>query len=143
MWGNKQTKENIAVREPKATPLLSCGSRLPIAGKMSTKEVEILPKKYPATSEELRKDVRDLELKETNLVRRRAFAAIADALEAKIIVRDRYGNLMGTDVDHKIRLQAAKDALEILGDNNDSLGSKIPLIKIGLSNGNTLEIGGK
>ena len=93
---------------------------------------ELLPGIPYKDNKDVIEALREKELKEVNLTRKKAFRAVAEALLATII--DKFGNDTG-EPDHKTRLQASKDALEILRDNAGAVVQKCPTINLFTSGG--------
>jgi hypothetical protein len=79
---------------------------------------------------EMKDGLRELELKEVDLTRKRAFRAVAEGLEANVVVLNKYGQEVDLGPDHKVRLQASKDALEILRDSEGNVGKIFPTINL-------------
>lgn len=92
----------------------------------------------------LSEDIRDAELRETDLSRKKVFAAISRGLTAKKPVINKYGSIVGEIDDYAIQLMAAKEAREVLADvaikKNNSTG-KMPPIIIKHSDGSVIAIG--
>lgn len=96
------------------------------------------------SKEDLKEDLRERELMETDLTRRKMFRAVSEALDATRIIVNKYGTPVGEVADHTVRLAAAREAREILGETarKDASTGKMPAIIIKHSDGTVMAIGG-
>jgi hypothetical protein len=84
----------------------------------------------------LKEDLREMELREADLTRRKLFRVVSGALDAvKLTVNDE-GGVICEEPDHEVRLKAAKEAREILGETAAKQGAqRIPAIVLILPGG--------
>ena len=100
--------------------------------------VELLPDKV--NNKNLQEALREQELKETDLTRKKLFRVVSEALDAEDILLDDNNKEVGRTPNHEIRLKAAKEAREILGETkrDESSAQRIPNIVIVLPTGKVM-----
>ena len=65
----------------------------------------------------LKEDLRERELREEDLTRKKLFRVVSEAMEAEEVLYDKEtGKEVGRTPDHEVRLKAAREAREILGE---------------------------
>ena len=96
-------------------------------------EIEVVP------TEIMKKDLRERELEEADLTRKKLFVRVSEALDAEEVLVDDEGREIGRTPDHKVRLAAAREAREILGETAlPSKGRVMPNIVVKLPDGTVI-----
>ena len=94
-------------------------------------------------NKQLQEDLREKELRETDLTRRKLFRTVSEALDAEDVVIDEEGTVISREPDHKTRLMAAREAREILGETaQPNKGMVMPNIVVKLPDGTVMAVGG-
>lgn len=90
--------------------------------------------------EGIKEDKRERELREGDLTRKKLYRVVSEAMDAEEVLVDVDGKEIGRTADHEVRLKAAREAREILGETAiPSKGRVMPNIVVFLSNGKEIK----
>ena len=99
-------------------------------------KLDIIKEDSENLSRNLKEDLRTRELIETDLTRKKLFKVVSEALGAEKVTINEDGVEICREPDHELRLKAAREAREILGETAlPSKGRVMPNIVVVLANG--------